>query len=242
MQISLEIYWKHFNDGMVLRASHPVLSCSCWSATTHIWLNISWMLLLTLTTLHITIKHGSIGMWMWHTQWTRTAERPLLVASERGRSLRRNSGCPEMETRVVQTKTQDLTSDLPSKGLRLDLDSMFGTRTQSTFQEIIVSHLYFINSDVWRLMLGWAQRSLTHACSHWYQTTVTTATSSSSGTAPDVVTFGYKAFRQTANKRTATCKVCGIRINDAELHEAPENTQGRVSLSVMWKGNFHIDS
>ena len=70
------------------------------------------------------------------------------------------------------------------------------------------------------------------------KTTVTMATSSSSGTVPYVATFGYKAFTQTANKRTATCKVCGIRINDAELHQAPENAQGQVSLSIMWKGNL----
>ena len=44
---------------------------------------------------------------------------------------------------------------------------------------------------------------------------LTMAASSLSGTVPYVVTFCYKAFTQTANKRTATCKVCGIRINDA---------------------------
>ena len=54
----------------------------------------------------------------------------------------------EMGTRVTQTKTRDLTSDLPSKDLRLDLDSRFGPRKQSSFHEIIVSDLYLINSDV----------------------------------------------------------------------------------------------
>jgi len=72
-------------------------------------------------------------------------------------------------TQVTQTKSRDLTSDLLSKDLRLDLDSRCGTRKQSSVHQIIVSDLYFINSDVWRLMAGWAQRSLTHACSHWYQ-------------------------------------------------------------------------
>ena len=62
------------------------------------------------------------------------------------------------------------------------------------------------------------------------ETTVTVATSSSSGTVPYVVTFGHKAFTQTANKRTTACKVCGIRINDAELHQAAENAQGPVRL------------
>ena len=75
------------------------------------------------------------------------------------------------------------------------------------------------------------------------KTTLTMETSSSSGTVPYVVTFGYKAFTQTASKRTATCKVCGIRINDAELHQPPENAQAQVSLSIMRKGNLaRIDS
>jgi len=47
------------------------------------------------------------------------------------------------------------------------------------------------------------------------KTTLTMATPISSGTVPFVVTFGHKVFTQTANKRMATCKVCGIRIHDA---------------------------
>ena len=119
-------------------------------------------------------------------------------------------------TKVAQTKTRDLTSDLPSKDSRLDLDSRLGTCKQSSFREIIVSDLYFIISNVWH---GWwqAERNITSRmrAATDIKTSLTMAAKSSSGTVPYVVTVGYKAFTQTANKQMATCKVCGIMINDA---------------------------
>jgi len=55
----------------VLRASssHPVLGSSCWPATIQMRLNISWMWLLTLTTLHVTMKYANVWILMWHTQY-----------------------------------------------------------------------------------------------------------------------------------------------------------------------------
>lgn len=41
------------------------------------------------------------------------------------------------------------------------------------------------------------------------------AAASQTGAIPFVIAFAYKDFAQTSSKRTATCKECGVKINDA---------------------------
>lgn len=76
----------------------------------------------------------------------------------------------------------------------------------------------YIWGNVWRAacpICHYAQCNACTMCVHTCRNALTMATTSPPGVMPFIVTFGYNNFAHSGNKRTATCKLCGTRINDA---------------------------